>query len=120
MQLWVPEAVNISQLERDLQTWLDTTCNHAYQNIIQDRVNSLFPMMTEHKNLYKVNVSVERVIQFHHLHVNKTRESILCPICHEEDTLVNYTLPCKHIYHSHCIKKWLQNHNTCPLCRCKV
>ncbi|CAD8051424.1 unnamed protein product [Paramecium sonneborni] len=29
-------------------------------------------------------------------------------------------LPCKHIYHSNCIKNWLQNNKQCPLCKTEI
>lgn len=39
-----------------------------------------------------------------------------CVVCQEED--MNLTqLKCNHTFHSSCIKKWSENHNTCPLCR---
>ncbi|TNV78648.1 hypothetical protein FGO68_gene16058 [Halteria grandinella] len=29
-------------------------------------------------------------------------------------------LPCKHEFHSHCIKPWVEQHDTCPLCRKQI
>jgi len=29
-------------------------------------------------------------------------------------------LGCGHLYHKHCIKRWLKDHDTCPLCRQSV
>ena len=44
-----------------------------------------------------------------------------CPICAEDyivgDTVVARLPMCKHSYHSHCIKKWFEVNNTCPICR---
>ena len=42
-----------------------------------------------------------------------------CSICltevnEGEDTIL---LPCGHMFHEACVTKWLQIHNTCPLCR---
>lgn len=45
-----------------------------------------------------------------------------CCICYEDyeqkDKLM--LLPCKHYYHEYCIKRWLQQNNTCPKCRVHV
>lgn len=45
-----------------------------------------------------------------------------CTVCHEEwkpeEEVVE--LPCQHCYHETCIMPWLQEHNTCPVCRHKL
>ena len=46
-------------------------------------------------------------------------ESKKCVICLEEfenNNLIN-TLPCAHIFHSECLKKWVSNKPSCPTCR---
>jgi E3 ubiquitin-protein ligase RNF115/126 len=45
-----------------------------------------------------------------------------CSICQEgfhagEEVL---KLPCRHLYHAECVTSWLQQHNTCPLCRLQL
>ena len=46
----------------------------------------------------------------------------ICPICLENyeigDKIVY--LPCFHLYHSKCIKKWLKFSKTCPLCKKEI
>ena len=45
-----------------------------------------------------------------------------CAICYEEfkNGKTCMKLPCNHVYHSICIKKWFKEKNTCPACRSKV
>ena len=33
---------------------------------------------------------------------------------HDDDLVL---FKCKHLYHAHCVGKWLENHDTCPTCR---
>ncbi|KAI4377021.1 hypothetical protein MLD38_014717 [Melastoma candidum] len=42
-----------------------------------------------------------------------------CAVC-REDLVVNdemQELPCKHLFHPPCLKPWLDEHNSCPICR---
>ena len=41
-----------------------------------------------------------------------------CCICSDTDSLTDTTqLPCGHIFHSHCLAKWLWQNTSCPICR---
>ncbi|XP_044467127.1 E3 ubiquitin-protein ligase RNF181-like [Mangifera indica] len=51
--------------------------------------------------------------------ISESLSGELCVICKDEffvDSEVNQ-LPCKHLYHPHCILPWLSHHSSCPLCR---
>ena len=45
-----------------------------------------------------------------------------CCICLENFIINDETmiLPCIHIFHSNCIKKWLKRQNICPICKNKI
>ncbi|KAL6006831.1 hypothetical protein ACLOJK_032327 [Asimina triloba] len=50
---------------------------------------------------------------------NSREEEARCAICLNDSTVGTEVarLPCKHIFHSECILRWLSMHHICPLCR---
>jgi hypothetical protein len=41
-----------------------------------------------------------------------------CPICYEEVTKgTSTTTRCKHVFHQTCLQRWMEENNTCPMCR---
>ncbi|GLI65139.1 hypothetical protein VaNZ11_008597 [Volvox africanus] len=50
---------------------------------------------------------------------SESSEEPQCAVClceYEEGEVIT-KLPCKHEFHGTCIRKWLQTHYTCPICR---
>ena len=48
-----------------------------------------------------------------------TLEMPTCSVCMTDFDIGNkgIFLPCGHMFHPDCIKPWLKDHNTCPVCR---
>lgn len=46
-------------------------------------------------------------------------EAAQCAVCKDEFELCSEVkqMPCKHMYHPDCILPWLEQHNSCPVCR---
>lgn len=51
--------------------------------------------------------------------LKKVGEDAECCICKEKLGLGHemQELPCKHLFHPPCLKPWLEEHNSCPICR---
>jgi hypothetical protein len=49
-------------------------------------------------------------------------EKLECPICLTFfEYNIDYTaLKCGHIFHDECVKPWVENHHSCPVCRADV
>lgn len=45
-----------------------------------------------------------------------------CAVCIEgyKPNDVVRILPCKHVFHKHCVDPWLQDHRTCPMCKMNI
>ncbi|KAF2118976.1 hypothetical protein BDV96DRAFT_629538 [Lophiotrema nucula] len=77
----------------------------------------------------KGNPTTKKSFLRHHISRCKSPED-LCGICLEtysttskdHHNAVSFTHPnaCKHIFGDHCIREWLKDHNTCPLCRIEL
>ncbi|XP_037328790.1 RING finger protein 150a [Pungitius pungitius] len=45
-----------------------------------------------------------------------------CAVCIEgyKPNDVVRILPCRHVFHKHCVDPWLQDHRTCPMCKMNI
>jgi len=123
MEIWIPIEVDPSRVQEEIQNWLDKYSYHAYRSIVQDRINSCYPRFNTPSALYIMKIESRQVvgIEPHEQSVGlPALRKVLCPICHEEDTVVRQTLSCNHTFHHHCIQQWFRVNNTCPLCRVTI
>ncbi|KAI1342146.1 hypothetical protein F5Y15DRAFT_413413 [Xylariaceae sp. FL0016] len=51
----------------------------------------------------------------------KNQATNLCGICREEDDMTIFTtLPCRHRFHVECIRSWVPEAKSCPMCRASL
>lgn len=64
----------------------------------------------------------DRINQFAKKLLLQQKELLTCPVCHEDHKDVdNITLTkCTHIFCKDCLKTWLEEKESCPLCREKL
>ncbi|OLY81757.1 E3 ubiquitin-protein ligase AMFR [Smittium mucronatum] len=49
----------------------------------------------------------------------KEHDDDVCPICWES-MKQGIKLPCKHLFHKGCFRKWVEKHAICPICRLAI
>ena len=93
----------------------DTIVTDAFENsIIRESMEAF-----EARSIPATKSSVEALEKFRFQQQSDSVSVGECIICLEEfetgSELIR--MPCSHVYHGHCILKWLQTNHTCPLCR---
>jgi len=80
-----------------------------------DIMNSFFLM---HQPRGPPPTSKRALEKLHKVEVTDTMETT-CSVCFEEFLIGSNVmgLPCQHIFHDPCLTKWLEERNTCPICR---
>jgi hypothetical protein len=85
---------------------------------LEDVINRLFQQYEKKGNPPASAETIKnlKIITTMKEHVDKHKECAVCKVEYTEGEEV-ILLPCDHLFHSECIKTWLQMHNTCPICR---
>jgi len=81
---------------------------------------SLLPLRQYSKENLKENQSQETRDQLDAEQIEQQIQEDVCPICLEdfrEGEDVRRINSCEHVFHPHCIERWLSNHINCPYCR---
>ena len=93
----------------------DTNVTNAFENsIIRESMEAF-----EARSIPATRSAVEALEKFRFQQQSDSVSVGECIICLEEfetgSELIR--MPCSHVYHGHCILKWLHTNNSCPLCQ---
>lgn len=93
--------------------------DYVYSQAELDRIIS--QLMEQHQGNAPPPASKEDIEALPKVKVTEqmVKDDMDCVVC-KEDLVVDEIatpLPCKHTYHFECISKWLEAHDTCPICR---
>eukprot|EP00794_Sanderia_malayensis_P009804 gene9804-10809_t len=67
----------------------------------------------------KDKVNALPIVQITPEDVDERQECAVCKEAYKLDEKA-LKLPCKHLFHSECVKPWLELHDSCPVCRCSL
>lgn len=84
-----------------------------------ENINKFTSYLKSRLNIYRENKKLNKIIDNNNLKKIRKHNEI-CIICMEEGNKKFLELKCKHLYHKKCLKKWIIDNNSCPLCRLPV
>ena len=89
-------------------------------------IKILYDLKNRKENPFKVddsqkftNISQNKLFNFFGTYEDLFGE-VRCPICLSRVKTPKRPIDCKHIFCSFCLKKWMKNSNTCPVCRIPI
>ena len=90
--------------------------HHIMPNGLFDFVASRFTNTNEQQKIAK------KIIELLHDYELKEKENDSCAICVSDFEIGEMVtmIPCSHLFHSECIKKWLMINLSCPICKFKI
>ena len=90
--------------------------HHIMPNGLFDFVASRFRNTNEQQEIAK------KIIELLHVYELKEKENDSCAICVSDFEIGEKVtmIPCSHLFHSECIKKWLMINLSCPICKFKI
>ena len=89
--------------------------NYYHTNRINRRINR---RNNRKNNRNMIKIYLNKITPDSNL--DKIMKKETCSICFENHDNNSVSLNCGHSFHTTCIVKWLEENNTCPLCRAEV
>jgi len=131
-EIVIPDQKISIEVDYPLTNTITATIDFDHPNITRSEL--LYAISSMYKHIYDVEERTSPSLQYtvvrdcekctgktaydYVISIRPTEKKEECSICYQ-----NYKrkkavkLPCDHIFHDECIKKWIDDKNTCPLCR---
>lgn len=123
--LFVEKVYNISNLFIKVMIWFHIICGFIGFAML---ILSLFVLccllilynrIPVNNFVYPINNGLSSEI-INKIKILEVHSNDTCAICLNNDETQWMITPCKHSFHSECLKLWLENNKTCPNCRKEI
>jgi hypothetical protein len=104
---------NIQNDEEDHLDELSESHHHFYHNTFKQIINSEYD-----KIMKKSNIQINKILKEYLKVKDKHKCTDRCTICQEKlSSKLTVKTPCNHLIHRKCLKQWMFNKKSCPICR---